>query len=82
MTRDKTPKIGDERDAAQTAWRVWWTVRNPLGLWDYSQRVEYAVTKSQAANQALAKIRRDYPHGCLTAVEEIKPGEPGAPPAL
>lgn len=72
----KSQKLGKEEKhgaAEPQAWRVTWTERNPLGLWNYHQRVEYAETKDKAVNQALAKIRRDSPHGCVTACEQVRP---------
>lgn len=79
-TRGRKKSQEAERAAPHT-WRVWWTVRTPLGLWEYNQRVEYAETKDRAVNAALAKIRRDYPGACVTRCDEItSPVFPAGPP--
>lgn len=72
MTKSKRFSNEEERAEPQ-AWRITWTERNPLGLWNYHQRVEYAESKDRAVSQAIAKIRRDSPHGCVTAAELIVP---------
>jgi len=72
MKNQKKKSCEEEQGTATPhAWRVTWTMRTPLGLWEYHQRIEYAESKSLAVNQALAKIRRDYPHGLVAACEEI-----------
>lgn len=81
--REKTKRFSDEeKKAAQHAYRITWIEKNPLGRWNTHQRVEYAESKDRAVNAALAKIRRDYPAGCVTACEPIISRSPGlTPPA-
>lgn len=59
-------------------YRVVWMIKAEGGRWIQRERIEYAKSQSLAVNQALAKVRRDYPDavvtGCFLVPQPAYPG--------
>jgi len=71
MRRKQERGLTDEGTVEQP-YRITYAVRTPLGRHSISQLLQYAKSESLAVNQALAKIRHDYPNavviGCDLAI--------------
>lgn len=72
----KKRRDDETSETAEQAYRITWSDRTPVGRWTMHQLVQYARSESLAVNQALAKIRHDYPHGVVVACDPVIPGSP------
>jgi len=62
----------EQEEAPEQAYRITWSHGDfARGRWVVCQMVQYARSESLAVNQALAKIRFDYPNGVVTACEPV-----------
>lgn len=77
--RNQRRRFSEGKREEPQAWRIVWFDRERFGggRYSYRERVEYAESESLAVNQALAKIRHDYPAGCVVSCHRL-PVEPPA----
>jgi len=74
---EKRREDDQEEETAEQAYRITWSHGDfAQGRWVVCQMVQYAREESLAVNQALAKIRFDYPNGVVIACEPVIPRPP------